>query len=66
MFLLILIAGRIALMLEILIVTGAVINVESVLGRVAYLPCDIESSVKDHRVYMVLWFKESAGKPIYR
>ncbi|XP_065222617.1 hemicentin-1-like isoform X2 [Planococcus citri] len=44
---------------------GAVIHVESVLGRVANLPCDIESSVKDHRVYMVLWFRESAGKPIY-
>lgn len=44
---------------------GALIHIESVLGRVANLPCDI-SPVKDyHRVYMVLWFKENAGKPIY-
>ncbi|XP_049303041.1 uncharacterized protein LOC105233944 isoform X1 [Bactrocera dorsalis] len=39
--------------------------VEAVLGRTATLPCDIEPEAKDDRVYMVLWFRESAGKPLY-
>lgn len=41
-------------------------TVEAVLGRTASLPCDIEPEVKDDRVYMVLWFRENAGKPLYR
>lgn len=42
------------------------VAVEAVLGRTAILPCDIEPEAKDDRVYMVLWFRESAGKPLYR
>uniref|UniRef100_W8BDQ3 Ig-like domain-containing protein n=1 Tax=Ceratitis capitata TaxID=7213 RepID=W8BDQ3_CERCA len=42
------------------------VAVEAVLGRTATLPCDIEPEAKDDRVYMVLWFRESAGKPLYR
>lgn len=44
------------------------VTVEAVLGRTAALPCDIEPGpdAKDDRVYMVLWFRESAGKPLYR
>ncbi|XP_043654043.1 uncharacterized protein LOC122620578 isoform X2 [Drosophila teissieri] len=41
------------------------VSVEAVLGRTASLPCDIEPEAKDDRVYMVLWFRESAGKPLY-
>ncbi|KAH8276880.1 hypothetical protein KR026_002075 [Drosophila bipectinata] len=41
------------------------VAVEAVLGRTASLPCDIEPEAKDDRVYMVLWFRESAGKPLY-
>ncbi|XP_037943815.1 synaptogenesis protein syg-2-like [Teleopsis dalmanni] len=41
------------------------VSVEAVLGRTATLPCDIEPEAKDDRVYMVLWFRESAGKPLY-
>ncbi|XP_067623332.1 uncharacterized protein side-III [Eurosta solidaginis] len=41
------------------------VAVEAVLGRTATLPCDIEPEAKDDRVYMVLWFRESAGKPLY-
>lgn len=41
-------------------------SVEAVLGKTASLPCDIEPEVRDDRVYMVLWFRESAGKPLYR
>uniref|UniRef100_A0A1A9WTW0 Ig-like domain-containing protein n=1 Tax=Glossina brevipalpis TaxID=37001 RepID=A0A1A9WTW0_9MUSC len=41
------------------------VAIEAVLGRTATLPCDIEPEAKDDRVYMVLWFRESAGKPLY-
>uniref|UniRef100_B3NYJ1 GG10732 n=1 Tax=Drosophila erecta TaxID=7220 RepID=B3NYJ1_DROER len=46
--------------------TVSTVAVEAVLGRTASLPCDIEPEAKDDRVYMVLWFRESAGKPLYR
>lgn len=42
------------------------VTVEAVLGRSTSLPCDIEPDVRDDRVYMVLWFRESAGKPLYK
>ncbi|XP_071452848.1 protein turtle homolog A-like isoform X2 [Hetaerina americana] len=41
------------------------IAVEAVVGRSVALPCDIEPAEKDDRVYMVLWFREAAGKPMY-
>uniref|UniRef100_A0A182VQK5 Ig-like domain-containing protein n=1 Tax=Anopheles minimus TaxID=112268 RepID=A0A182VQK5_9DIPT len=41
------------------------VTVEAVLGRTATLPCDIEPEELNDRVYMVLWFRESAGKPLY-
>jgi predicted permease len=42
------------------------IDVSAVLGRTASLPCDIEPSTRDDRVYMVLWFRETSVKSIYR
>lgn len=42
------------------------VSVEAVLGKTATLPCDIEPNEKDDRVYMVLWFRETVGKPLYR
>lgn len=42
------------------------VSVEAVLGRSTSLPCDIEPEVRDDRVYMVLWFREKAGKPLYK
>lgn len=42
------------------------VTVEAVLGKTATLPCDIEPEELNDRVYMVLWFRESAGKPLYR
>lgn len=42
------------------------VTVEAVLGRSTSLPCDIEPEMRDDRVYMVLWFRESAGKPLYK
>ncbi|XP_046737249.1 protein turtle homolog A isoform X1 [Diprion similis] len=42
------------------------LEVTAVLGRTAELPCDIEPSTREDRVYMVLWFRDSSVKPIYR
>lgn len=42
------------------------VSVEAVLNKPANLPCDIEPEEQNDRVYMVLWFKETAGKPLYR
>lgn len=40
-------------------------DVEAVVGRTAALPCDIEPDSNEDRVYMVLWFRHSGGKPLY-
>lgn len=42
------------------------VTVEAVLGRSTTMPCDIEPDVRDDRVYMVLWFRESMPKPLYK
>ncbi|KAG8237867.1 hypothetical protein J437_LFUL017976 [Ladona fulva] len=42
------------------------VSVEAVVGRSVALPCDIEPATREDRIYMVLWFRESAGKPMYR
>jgi hypothetical protein len=41
-------------------------SVAGVLGKQAMLPCDITPLEKDDAVYMVLWFKEGDGEPLYR
>ncbi|XP_077301047.1 B-cell receptor CD22-like [Arctopsyche grandis] len=38
---------------------------EAVLGRTATLPCSIEPNIKEDRAYMVLWFRDRVGKPLY-
>lgn len=48
------------------LISVSTVSVEAVLGKSATLPCDIEPEARDDRVYMVLWFRESAGKPLYR
>ncbi|EDW59180.1 protein turtle homolog B isoform X1 [Drosophila virilis] len=40
-------------------------SVQGVLGRQAMLPCDITPLERDDAVYMVLWFREGDGEPIY-
>ncbi|XP_012276028.1 hemicentin-2 [Orussus abietinus] len=40
-------------------------EVSAVLGRTASLPCDIEPSTREDRVYMVLWFRDYSVKPIF-
>jgi len=49
-----------------LLVTVSTVGVDAVLGRSVTLPCDIEPTTREDRVYMVLWFRDSAGKPLYR
>ncbi|KAF9823857.1 hypothetical protein SFRURICE_013394 [Spodoptera frugiperda] len=41
------------------------VDVDAVLGRTASLPCDVTPDTNEDRVYMVLWFRKSGGKPIY-
>ncbi|KAG8253862.1 hypothetical protein J6590_024216 [Homalodisca vitripennis] len=40
-------------------------DVEGVLMKKVLLPCDISTKGENDAVYMVLWFKESGGEPIY-
>uniref|UniRef100_A0A1B6C6V9 Uncharacterized protein n=1 Tax=Clastoptera arizonana TaxID=38151 RepID=A0A1B6C6V9_9HEMI len=42
-----------------------VVDIQGVLGKKAFLPCDIATKDDHDAVYMVLWFKESGGEPIY-
>jgi hypothetical protein len=41
-------------------------SVEAVLGGSAELPCDILPDEAHDDVYLVLWFKDEATKPMYR
>ncbi|XP_008195943.1 hemicentin-2 isoform X1 [Tribolium castaneum] len=40
-------------------------SVDAVLGRSATLPCDIDPGIREDRVYMVLWYRDTHTKPIY-
>lgn len=35
------------------------------MGKTAILPCDIDTNLKDDRIYMVLWYRDKQSKPIY-
>lgn len=50
----------------VIFVSVSTVGVDAVLGRSVTLPCDIEPTTPVDRVYMVLWFRDSAGKPLYR
>lgn len=39
---------------------------QGVLAKQAVLPCDITPMEREDGVYMVLWFKEGNGEPLYR
>ena len=41
-------------------------NVEAVLGGMAELPCDVTPEDVHDDVYLILWFKDEASKPMYR
>ncbi|CAO1433911.1 unnamed protein product [Diamesa serratosioi] len=40
-------------------------SVQGVFAKQAMLPCDITPLERDDAVYMVLWFKEGDGEPLY-
>ncbi|XP_069683124.1 neural cell adhesion molecule 2 [Periplaneta americana] len=42
-----------------------IVDVQGVLGRKTVMPCDITPRDRDDTVYMVLWFKEADGEPLY-
>ena len=41
------------------------LSVETVLGMMTNLPCNITPSVPGDQVLIVLWYKDGYGKPIY-
>ena len=41
-------------------------TVQGVLAKQALLPCDISPMERDDAVFMVLWFREDDGEPLYR
>jgi hypothetical protein len=43
-----------------------IVDVQGVLGKKTMMPCDITPRIRDDDVYMVLWFKEADGEPLYR
>jgi hypothetical protein len=43
-----------------------IVDVRGVLGKKTMMPCDITPRDRDDAVYMVLWFKEADGEPLYR
>lgn len=50
-----------------LFVTAGVrtVDVQAVEGMVAQFPCDLGTAAND-KVYMVFWFRDDAGIPLYR
>jgi hypothetical protein len=49
-----------------LFVSVPIVDVQGVLGKKTMMPCDITPRDRDDAVYMVLWFKEADGEPLYR
>ena len=41
-------------------------QVTAVLGETAILPCELTPSKRDDSAYLVLWYKDIFGTPIYR
>lgn len=41
------------------------VDVQAVEGMVAQFPCDLGTAAND-KVYMVFWFRDDAGIPLYR
>lgn len=47
-------------------VTVPITSVQGVFAKQAMLPCEITPMEADDAVFMVLWFKEGDGEPLYR
>ena len=41
-------------------------NVDAIIGGKAELPCDMYPADEIDDVYLVLWYKDIDGKPLYR
>ena len=41
-------------------------NVDAIIGGKAELPCDMYPIDEADNVYLVLWYKDIDGKPLYR
>lgn len=41
-------------------------SAEGVFAKQALLPCDIAPMERNDAVYMVLWFRDGEGEPLYR
>ncbi len=46
--------------------TGSKVGVRGVVGHSAQIPCEITPSSPDDAPYLILWYKEVFGTPIYR
>jgi hypothetical protein len=42
------------------------VDTTAVLTGVARLPCDLQPSAPSDKVTLVIWYKDSGSKPIYR
>jgi len=49
-----------------LTVTVPLVPVDAVEGRTVKFPCDVSSPNPADKVYMVFWFKDDSGVPLYR
>lgn len=47
-------------------VTVPLVPVDAVEGRTVKFPCDVSSDNPADKVYMVFWFKDDSGVPLYR
>eukprot|EP00102_Acyrthosiphon_pisum_P024101 XP_016661311.1 PREDICTED: uncharacterized protein LOC107884188 [Acyrthosiphon pisum] len=47
-------------------VTVPLVPVDAVEGRTVKFPCDVSSPNPADKVYMVFWFKDDSGVPLYR
>ena len=41
-------------------------DIVAVVGHQAALPCDLAPSSPEEQVYLVLWYREDMGEPLYR
>ena len=47
-------------------VSVASVETTTVLGGVARLPCDLQTTDTADKVTLVIWYKDSSNTPIYR
>lgn len=58
--------NKLCFFLLFLTVTVPLVPVDAVEGRSVKFPCDVSSPNPADKVYMVFWFKDDSGVPLYR